>query len=157
MKRRPTICLGERIPSELAVIFRSHGFEVLMVEDDPALANQDDRERLAKLYQVNGILITQNALLYDALKRSRPKVPHAGIVIVPSAQPPEITRRLAHVIARYYRAATTSSPFGGRNRLLYPSSDGLRVLDTTTDIGNRDGLLFPWEWWEEDDQRQGDR
>lgn len=47
------------------------------------------------------------------------------------------------------RAAAISSLQGDGNRLRHSGEDGLRILDTTADIGSRDDLLFPWNWWEE--------
>jgi hypothetical protein len=115
------------------------------------LPSQDTDALLARLYQVNGVLVTQDELLYAAVAHSQPRLRHAGIVIIPASYPVDQVIRLTHLLARWYRAATISSPFGGRNRLLYPGEDGLHVLDTTTDIGSRDHLSFPWTWWETSD------
>jgi hypothetical protein len=153
--RRPTIYLGAGIPAEVGSIFRRHHFEVVALEDRPELLSGDEETLLASLYQANGILVTQDLLLYTALVRSQPHVQHAGVAIMPASYSAEQIVSLTHLIARWYRAATISSPFGGRNRLLYPGMDGLRVLDTTADIGTRDQLSFPWTWWEiNDDQVQ---
>jgi hypothetical protein len=126
---------------------------VVALEDHPELLSQNDEALLASLYQANDVLVTQDLVRYTALARARLQVPHAGIVVIPAAYPPDQIVRLTHLIARWYRAATISGPFGGRNRLLYPGKDGLRVLDTTADIGTHDRLAFPWSWWEMDDDQ----
>jgi hypothetical protein len=153
--RRPTIYLGENVPTVVGNVFSRHGFPVFTIADDPILRGHDDEVLLASLYPGNGVLITRDELLYEVVARSRPHLQHAGIVIIPASYPSDQVSRLTHLLARWYRAATISSPFGGRNRLLYPGKDGLRVLDTTVDIGKRDQLSFPWSWWEtNDDQAQ---
>jgi hypothetical protein len=153
--RRPTIYLGAGVPTDIGYIFRRHHFEVVALDDHPELLSGDEDTLLARLYQTNGVLVTQDLLLYTAVARSQPHIQHAGIVIIPATYPSEQIVRLTHLIARWYRAATISSPFGGRDRLLYPGKDGLRVLDTTADIGTRDQFSFPWTWWgTNDDQGQ---
>lgn len=146
--RRPTIYLGEQVPREVGTVFGRHGFTVRVIADHPELRGQDDGILLAGLYRVNGVLVTRDERLYPAVARARPRLQHAGIVIIPASYPSGQAGRLAHLLAGCYRAATIGDPFGGRNRLLYPGEGGLRVLDTTADIGSRDGLLFPWSWWE---------
>jgi hypothetical protein len=152
-KRRSTIYLGAGIPREVGIVFRRHDFDVVLLDDEPELLSQDTDALLASLYPVNGVLVTQDELLYTAVARSRPRLRHAGIVIIPASYPADQVIRFTHLLARWYRAATISSPFGGRNQLLYPGEDGLHVLNTTTDIGSRDQVSFPWTWWETGDDR----
>lgn len=153
--RRPTIYLSEQVPAAVGKVFGRQGFPVAIIDNDPVLCSQDDETLFARLYQVNGVLVTRDELLYAAVVRSQPHLQHTGVVIIPASYPAEQIVRLTYLIARWYRAATIRSPFGGRNRLLYPGKDGLRVLDTAADIGTRDQLAFPWTWWEiNDDQIQ---
>jgi hypothetical protein len=151
--RRPTIYLGAGIPRDVGIVFGRHHFDVVTINDDPELLSQDTNALLASLYQVNGVLVTQDELLSTAVAHSQPRLRHAGIVIIPTSYPIAQVIRLTHLLARWYQAATISNPFGGRNRLLYPGEDGLHVLDTTTDLGSRDQLSFPWAWWETDNDQ----
>src|SRR5690349_5891349 len=111
-KRRPTIYLGTGVSHEVGIIFRRHHFDVVLLDDEPDLLRQDTDVLLASLYPVNGVLVTQDERLYAAVADSRPRLRHAGIVIIPTSYPVDRVNRLTHLLARWYRAATISNPFG---------------------------------------------
>src|SRR5437762_428147 len=109
-KRRPTIYLGSGIPRDVEIVFRQHHFDVVLLDDEPDLLRQDTDVLLTSLYPVNGVLVTQDERLYAAVAQGRPRLRHAGIVIIPASYPADRVNQLTHLLARWYRAATISSP-----------------------------------------------
>jgi hypothetical protein len=74
---------------------------VVALDDHPELQGGDEDTLLARLYQTNGVLVTQDLLLCTAVARSLPHVQHAGVVIIPASYPADQIVKRTHLIARW--------------------------------------------------------
>lgn len=101
----------------------------------------DERNFIAELYRLNGILITSDRDFAEEISENN-QIKHAGIVYVPKELSKEEKLHFGEIICAYIKGECKNGVFRFRNMILFPGHDGLRSV-----FKGKSTLDISWDWF----------
>lgn len=135
-RRLPAICIDENLSPVVANAYRDAGYRVIEVAKHPRMRGKDERSFMSDLSRDNAVFVTGDTAFVNELANTRRR--HAGVVYVSQTLLASEKELLASVTAYFIMWRCSESPRAFRERILYVSTDGFRIV-----YRGKDTLRFP--------------